>query len=96
MPQSNSKGKQHARVRDCHNAWLGDYPKSWRPTMLRVARRRLQRESDLIASLQQDAEDERGDIYRRYWDWYSDDDNERNIEFSRWADYLKTGVYPEF
>jgi hypothetical protein len=41
--QSNSKGHRHLRVRECHNAWLGDYPNSWRPTVLRMARRRLER-----------------------------------------------------
>ena len=94
--QSNSKGKQHVRVRECHNVWLGSYPKSWRPTMLRVARRRLQRESDLISSLQQDADDEISDVYRRYWEWYSDDDEARSREYHRWVTYLETDSYPDF
>lgn len=96
MPQSNSKGKQHARVRDCHNAWLGDYPKSWRPTMLRVARRRLQRADERIVALEERANNYQTEENRRFWDWYGDDDNERNIESSRWCEYLETGVYPEF
>jgi hypothetical protein len=90
--QSNNKGKHHLRVRDCHNLWMGDYPNSWRTAMLRVARRRLASEDALIARLEQEAFDERSDTYQRYWNWYGDDDNDRNIESNWYHDWLQDDV----
>jgi hypothetical protein len=90
--QSNKKGRHHLRVRDCHNLWMSDYPASWRPTMIRVARRRLAREDALITRLEQEAFDERSETYQRYWEWYSDDDSDRNIESNWYEDWLKNDV----
>lgn len=73
--QSNSKGHRHLRVRELHNAWMSDYPKSWRPTVLRMARRRLEREDlELEDQLENDPTDwymffdrHNEDVYASYW-----------------------------
>lgn len=38
----------------------------------------------------QDAIDDLGEPYDRYWQRYSDDDNQRDIEWTWWYDWLET------
>lgn len=78
-----NKSKFHIKVRECRCTWLSDYPKSWKPTLLRVARRRETRVHELIENLESH--------HMQYgWLFDFDDDNERNIEYCYWLDWLET------
>jgi hypothetical protein len=77
-----NKSKFHLRLRECHNAWLGDYPRSWKPTILRMARRRETRTIELI-------ENQESHHMQYGWLFDIDDDNERNIEYDNWCSWLE-------
>ena len=47
-----NKGQFQKRVRDGRNNWLAEYPKSWRPKLLRTCRRRLTRMLERIEKIE--------------------------------------------
>ena len=76
-----NKSKFHIRVRESHCTWLSDYPKSWKPTILRIARRRETRVHEFI-------ENSESHHMKYGWLFDIDEDNQINLEYNDWLDWL--------
>lgn len=72
-------GKAHyLRIREHRNGWMTEHPKSWKPALLRAARRRETREVEHIEKLVIDLainewtldEDPKGCNIELSWVWY--------------------------